>query len=121
MDVVIPPNVNSYADGSKGIFKHMHYSVDANGPNTSVRRHHLTKIFDATFKTQPGAPNAKYVATFGEPKSKERYDKMQNFLESHSNRYKNQTTQGWIDCVEKWDDDSVWLENTFGINFYDYE
>ena len=119
MDVVIPPNVNSYADGSKGIFNHMHYSVDANGPNTSVRRHHLTKIFNSTFKTQPGAPNAKYVATFGEPETKERYDKMQNFLESHENRYKNQTTQGWMDCVEKCRDDSAWLENTFGIQFYD--
>ena len=121
MDEIIPPNVNSYADGTKGIFKHMHYSVDANGPNTLVRQHHLRKIFTTTFKTQPGASNAKYVATFGEPETKKRYDKMQTFLESNSKKYNNKETQGWRDCVHKWDIDSAWLEETFGITFYDFE
>ena len=72
MEEIIPTHVNGADGGVNGLFAHMLYSVDRNGPNDTVRHHRLTRIFNTTFLVQPDAPNADYIAEFGPPSSEER-------------------------------------------------
>ena len=117
MEVIVPPYVDKAGDGTQGLFSYMHYSVDKNGPNHSVRQSRLTKIFNTDFKVNPGAPNANYINEFGEPSSKKRFDKMERFLDSNSQRYKNMNTPAWLDCLYKWAEDYNWLVKEFGPQF----
>ena len=117
MEEIIPPHVNGADGGIKGLFSHMHYSADRNGPNDNVRRHHLTRIFNTTFIVQPDAPNADYVAEFGEPSSEERFEKMRRFLDSNLQRFGGKTSPAWLDCLNKWSSDADWLIEEFGSQF----
>ena len=117
MEEIIPPHVNGADGGTKGLFSHMHYSADRNSPNDTVRRHHLTRIFNTTFIVQPDAPNADYIAEFGEPSSKERFEKMLRFLDSNLKRYASKSSPAWIDCLDKWGSDADWLIDEFGSQF----
>ena len=95
----------------------MLYSADAKGPNTPVRRHHLKRIFECKFIVEIGAPNADYVAEFGEPCTKQRFKKMLRFLDSNLQRYGNQNSPAWLDCLDKWGSDVDWLVQEFGSEF----
>tara|TARA_B110000438_G_scaffold276578_1_gene298499 strand:- start:1287 stop:1655 length:369 start_codon:yes stop_codon:yes gene_type:complete len=117
MQEVIPPHVNGADGGVKGLFAHMHYSADAKGPNDTVRRHRLSRIFETTFLVQSGAPNADYIAEFGNPNSQQRFEKMLRFLDSNLQRFGNRTTPAWLDCLEKWSSDADWLVEEFGSEF----
>ena len=117
MEERIPPHVNGADDGIKGLFAHMHYSADAKGPNDSVRRHNLTRIFETTFLVLPDAPNADYIAEFGEPTSKQRFEKMLRFLDSNLRRYGNHSTPAWLDCLDKWGSDYDWFVEEYGSEF----
>ena len=117
MEEIIPSHVNGADDGVKGLFAYMHYSADRNGPNDKVRRHHLTRIFKTTFLVQPDALNADYIAEFGEPSSKERFENMLRFLDSNLKRYARQSSPAWLDCLDKWGSDADWLIDEFGSQF----
>ena len=117
MEEIIPPDVNSADDGVRGLFAHMHYSADAKGPTEMVRQHLLSRIFETTFLVQPGARNADYIAEFGDPTSKQRFEKMLRFLDSNLHRFGNHTTPAWLDCLDKWSSDYDWLVETFGLEF----
>lgn len=117
MEERIPPHVDGVDGAVKGLFAHMHYSADSKGPNDSVRRHHLTRIFQTTFLVESGAPNADYIAEFGDPSSKERFDKMLRFIDSNLQRFGNQTTPKWLNCLDKWSSDADWLVEEFGSEF----
>ena len=117
MEEIIPPYVDGATSGVKGPFAHMLYSVEAKGPTTPVRRHHLKRIFESKFLVEKGAPNAGYVAEFGEPKSKDRFEKMLRFLDSNLQRYGNQNTPAWLDCLDKWSSDADWLVEEYGADF----
>jgi hypothetical protein len=117
MEEIIPPHVNDANDGVNGLFSHMHYTVDAKGPNEKVRRHHLIRIFETTFLVQQGAPNTDYIAQFGDPASKQRFEKMMRFLDSNLQRFGSHNTPAWLDCLDKWDSDAEWLVREFGSEF----
>ena len=118
----MPPHVDGADGGVKGLFSHMLYSVDKDGPSKSVRHHHLSRIFQTSFIVQPDAPNANYVAEFGDPCTIERFEKMLRFLKSNLNRFGNQTSNAWNDCLEKWSIDHDWLIEIYGSQFgYKFE
>jgi len=117
MEKIIPPHINGANGGIKGLFAHMHYSADAKGPNELVRRRHLTRIFQTTFVVGAEAPNVEYIAEFGEPSSKERFEKMLRFLDSNLQRFGNKNTPAWQDCLDKWASDADWLIEEFGSEF----
>ena len=117
MEEIIPPYVDGANAGVKGLFSHMLYSVDAKGPTTPVRRHHLRRIFESKFIVAEGAPNADYVAGFGEPCSKERFEKMLRFLDTNLQLFGGQNTPAWHDCLDKWSSDADWLVEEFGAEF----
>ncbi len=122
MEEIIPPNITGADGGVKGLFAHMHYSADGKGPNDSVRRHHLRRIFETTFLVEPGAPNADYIDEFGDPASKQRFKKMLRFLDSNIQRFGSHTTPAWLLCVDKWSSDVDWLVEEFGSEFgYKFE
>jgi len=117
MQVIVPLHVNGANGGTNGLFSHMHYSVNRNGPNDKVRRHNLVRIFDTTFIVQAKAPNADYISEFGEPSSIERYEKMLRFFDSNLQRFGNRTSAAWLDCLDKWGSDVDWCnENTFSVH-----
>ena len=117
MEENIPPHVNGADGGIKGLFSYMHYSVDKNGPNDKVRRHNLTRIFNTKFIVQPGSPNSDYIAEFGEPSTIERFEKMLRFFDSNLQRFGNQNSNAWLDCLDKWGSDADWLVLNFGSQF----
>jgi hypothetical protein len=117
MDEIIPPHVNGADGGVEGLFAHMHYSVDAKGPDDSVRRSNLTRIFKTKLRVQPGAPNADYIAEFGDPNTRQRFKKMLRFLDSNLRRFDNHTTPAWLDCLDKWGFDYNWFVEEFGSEF----
>jgi len=117
MDEIVPPFVTSHEGGGKGLFSFMHYSVDKGGPNDTVRRHNMRKIFETTFTTEPGADNASYVAEYGEPCTIYRFEKMLRFLDTNLRRHGSKTSPGWLDCLDKWGSDVDWLIETFGSQF----
>jgi hypothetical protein len=113
----VPPYVNGANSGIKGIFNFMHYNVAKGGPNEIVRRNNLKTIFNANFKVLPDAPNAGYVAEYGEPNSLMRFEKMLRFFDTNLKLKKNKTTDAWIDCLEKWESDHDWFVDEFGSKF----
>ena len=117
MEEIIPTHVNGADGGVNGLFAHMLYSVDRNGPNDTVRRHRLTRIFNTTFLVQPDAPNADYIAEFGPPSSEERFEKMLRFLDSNLERFGGQTSPAWLDCLDKWGSDYDWFVEEYGSEF----
>lgn len=117
MEVIVPPHVDGAMNGIEGLFSFMHYSVEGGGPNDSVRRSNLSKIFKAEFKVQPDASNAGYVAEFGKPESRTRFEKMERFLDSNLTKFANKTSNAWLNCLEKWGSDYDWLIEQFGEQF----
>ena len=115
MDIPVPPHITGADGGGKsGIFGFMHYNVRGGGPNEDVRHHHLGRIYEANFIVGPDAGNGDYVREFGEPKSVERFDKMERFLDSQIQRYGNRAGAAWQECIDKWEADVEWLVDTFG-------
>ena len=105
----IPPNVNGYASGDRGLLKHLGYSVDKGSYAANIRALKLKRAFEATFVSGKESSNQDYLDEFGEPRSKERFLKIHDILESFIVKYQNNLSEGWRSCVKKWNDDLDWF------------
>ena len=117
----IPPHVNGAQKGVKGLLGHLHYRVDKDGPNQTVRRSRLSYVYKVELITGKNAANADYIAEFGDPESDKRYNKMKRFIEGNLDKFGDNQTPAWIDCIEKWEDDIEWFVKTFGKDHGDNE
>ncbi len=117
----IPPHVNGANKGVVGLLGYLRYNVTKDGPNQSGRQSRLKYIYEVQLITGSNSDNASYIAEFGEPESDKRYYKIKRFLESNLDKYGDRDSQGWRDCVEKWEDDIEWFVNTFGKDHGDNE
>ena len=117
----IPPHVNGANKGVVGLLGYLRYNVTKDGPNQSGRQSRLKYIYEVQLITGSNSDNASYIAEFGEPESDKRYYKIRRFLQSNIEKYANRHSQGWLDCIEKWEDDIEWFVDTFGKNHGDNE
>ena len=115
MREIIPPTVNGAKSGVNGMLSHFHYNVRAKGPNRDVRRACLTKVYQTEFQCPPTAPNYEYVQEFGSPRSRERFMKIFNIINSNLDTFGSNTSNAWINCLDKWEEDIIWFVAEFGV------
>ena len=116
MPEIIPSTVNGAKDGLHGMLRHFHYTVQSGGPNNEVRRACLKKIYEVEFQCSTSAPNYAYVQEFGAPSSEERLKKIFRIIEANLHRFGSNTSNAWIECLTKWEEDIFWFMETFGPN-----
>ena len=114
MSEVIPPTVNGAKDGVHGMLSHFHYTVKAGGPNSEVRRACLRKVYETELKCSASAPNYAYVQEFGPPSSRKRFMKIFHIIDSNLYRFGSNTSNAWIECLTKWEEDISWFVSEFG-------
>ena len=114
MKEIMPPHVNGAGKGVIGLLRYLNYNVESGGPNDLVRRSRLEYIYSCELLVEPGTANAKYVAEFGESSSEERFEKIVRVIESNLDRFSGNTSNAWLECIRKWEDDLDWFFQKFG-------
>ena len=114
MPEIIPSTVNGAKDGLHGMLSHFHYTARSGGPNREVRRTCLRKVYETEFECSVSAPNYAYVQEFGPPSSEKRLMKIFHIIESNLNRFGSNTSNAWIECLAKWEEDISWFMGEFG-------